>query len=82
MLINNSILLKDYQIDALVIRAYNVGNVDSFPEKYKTYGNTLALYDNYMSTPVIGGGQYLAGLDRRRQAEWNLFYNGIYTFNS
>ena len=80
-LANNNVYLKDYQVDALVIRAYNTGNIKNFSKYYKQYGNTYALYENYMSTPVTGGGKYMAGLRRRRDAEWNLFHNGIYTFN-
>lgn len=82
MLSNNNITLKDYQVEALVIRMYNTGNVGGFPEKYKLYGNTDDLYTNYMSTPVTGGGKYYEGLAKRRNAEWNLFHNGIYTYNN
>lgn len=82
LLESNNIALENYQIDALVIRIYNVGNIGAFPENYKKYGNTTDLYHNYMNKPVTGGGTYMTGLARRRQAEWNLFHNGIYTFNS
>lgn len=75
----NNIDLEDYQIDALAIRSYNVGNIDGFVDAYKTYGNTKELYDNYMSTPNTVNGEYWLGLDRRRQAEWKLFHEGIYT---
>jgi len=78
----NNIALENYQIDALVMRIYNVGNIGGFPAKYNEYGNTINLYYNYMNEPVTGGGTYMSGLARRRQAEWNLFHNGIYTFNS
>ena len=81
-LLNSSgISLEEYQIDALVIRMYNVGNVNGFPEKYKTYGNSEGLRDNYMLTPVTSNGVYSEGLKRRREAEWNLFYYGTYTYN-
>jgi len=83
MLNNNGITLEEYQIDALVIRMYNVGNVGGFPSKYKQYGNTEELNDYYMNSPVTDtDGNYLLGLDRRRQAEWKLFHEGIYTLNS
>lgn len=82
LLYNNGITLEEYQIDALVIRMYNVGNVNAFPNNYKKYGNTKALYDNYMRNPVTSNNQYSLGLDRRRQAEWKLFHTGVYTFNS
>jgi len=77
----NNIDLEEYQIDALTIRVYNTGNIDGFPSKYNQYGNTESLFENYMNEPVKGGGVYMSGLDRRRQAEWNLFHNGIYTLN-
>lgn len=82
MLNKNDISLNGYQIDALTIRMYNVGNVNSFPENYKKYGNTINLYDNYMNKPISGGGREMTGLARRRQAEWKLFHTGEYTFNS
>ena len=81
LLDNNDISLKDYQIDALVIRMYNVGNVNKFPSNYNLYGDTEALYDNYMSSPVTDiKGTYLEGLAIRRAAEWKLFHTGVYTF--
>lgn len=79
---NNNITLEQHQVDALVIRIYNVGNISKFPEYYNKYGNTQALYDNFMGNPVTSNDVYSFGLDRRRQAEWNLFHNGIYTHNS
>ena len=82
VLSNNGITLEDYQIDALIIRLYNVGNLNNFASNYKKYGNTQSLYDNFMSKPVTSNGVYSDGLVRRRQAEWNLFHNGIYTYNS
>jgi len=75
----NNLELEEYQIDALAIRSYNVGNIDGFVDAYKKYGNTKELYDNYMSTPNTVNGEYWLGLDRRRQAEWKLFHEGIYT---
>jgi len=79
---NNNISLEEHQIDALSMRIYNTGNISNFSENYKRYGNTQALYDNYMSKPVTSNGKYSVGLDRRRQAEWDLFHKGIYRFNS
>ena len=76
---DNNIKLEDYQIDALAIRSYNVGNIDGFVDAYKEYGNTEDLYDKYMSTPNKVNGEYWLGLDKRRQAEWKLFHEGIYT---
>ena len=82
MLSKNNITLDNYQIEALVMRRYNTGNVGGFPDKYIEYGNTESLYDNYMKDPTTSNGKYSSGLVRRREAEWNLFHNGIYTFNS
>ena len=78
---NNNITLESYQVDALIIRTYNTGNITNFPTYYKQYGNTDALYDNYMSKPTTAAGIYLSGLARRREAEWKLFNKGIYTYN-
>lgn len=77
---SNGITLQQHQREALLIRMYNTGNIQNFPSNYKQYGDTEALYNNYMSKPVTGkGGKYLSGLARRRAEEWNLFHNGIYT---
>lgn len=82
ILSNNNITLESYQVDALIIRTYNTGNIKNFPTYYKQYGNTEALYDNYMSSPTTAiDGTYLSGLARRREAEWKLFNKGIYTYN-
>lgn len=83
LLSREGITLENYQIDALVSRAYNMGNVVDFPENYKKYGNTQPLYDNYMSKPITDrAGNELAGLVKRRAAEWNLFHNGVYQNHS
>lgn len=82
-LANAGISLENYQIDALVSRTFNTGNIKNFPKAYKQYGNTNALYTNYMSTPVkANNGQYMDGLRRRREAEWELFSKGNYKLNS
>ncbi len=73
--------LESYQIDALISRKYNY-NVNGFVQAYKSYGNTQALYNNYMSKPVTASGKYSKGLVRRREAEWELFSNGNYKLNS
>ena len=75
---NNSISLYDYQIDALLCRDYNIGNVNSFYTAYKQYGTTQALYDNYMNKPVTANGSYVKGLETRRKREWKLFSEGLY----
>lgn len=79
----NNITLAEYQIEALVSRYYNCGNINNFPSMYLNYGDTDALYDNYMSKPVTGQGVgYLSGLERRRKAEWQLFHYHNYELNS
>lgn len=75
---SNGLQLETYQIDALLLRIYNVGNIVGFVTNYNKYGNTQALYDNYMNAPVMSNGQYSAGLVKRRKAEWDLFHSGIY----
>lgn len=81
VLSSNGISLESYQIDALIMRTYNVGNINAFPSNYMKYGDSDALYDNYMSSPTTdANGTYLSGLARRRYAEWKLFKNGIYTY--
>lgn len=77
---SEQINLKEYQIDALVSRRYNTGNIAGFCSAYKKYGETEALYDNYMSTPVTDGyGNFYPGLVTRRKTEWNLFKTGDYS---
>lgn len=80
-LTSNNISLTDYQIDALVMRAYNTGNINGFVDNYRKYGNTQELYDNYMCWPTTdSAGNYLRGLENRRNAEWKLFSEGSYTY--
>lgn len=79
---NAGITLEDYQVDALISRKYNTGNIKGFADAYKKYGNTQSLYDNYMSTPIKASGVTSQGLVRRRQAEWELFSKGNYQNNS
>jgi len=72
--------LNPQQIDALISRMYNMGNINAFPENYRRFGNTQALFDNHMNRPVTayGAGVTLPGLVNRRQWEWNLFHRGVY----
>ena len=72
------ISLLPYQIDALVSRQYNIGNINTFPNAYKTYGNTEALYTNCLSKPTTAVGFEGHPLKSRREREWNLFHNGVY----
>ena len=82
LLKNNGITLEKHQKEALLIRYYNTGTLVGFVDKYKQYGNSEELNDNYMSSPVTASnGVYLSGLARRRQAEFDLFNKGIYTYN-
>lgn len=75
---SNGITLKPYQIDALVSRSFNTGNISGFYDAYKQYGESDALYTNYMAEPVMAGSIFESGLRRRREAEWNLFKTGNY----
>lgn len=75
---NKGISLTPYQIDALVSRQYNVGNINDFSEYFKQYGNTQTLYDVYMSKPTTAVGFEGDVLKTRRDREWNLFHSGTY----
>lgn len=79
----NNITLNQCQYDALTSRAYNtgIGGLSGFPAMYRKYGDSEALYSNYLSTPVTASGKYLPGLKNRRIAEWNLFHNCMYQNN-
>ncbi len=78
----NNIKLEPTQVDALVSRYYNCGDIEKFNSNYKKYGNTDALYENYLSLPIKNAkGQVEPGLIRRREAEWELFHNGNYQKN-
>lgn len=78
ILSSNDISLASHQVDALLMRMYNTGNISGFSSAYKKYGDTQTLYDNYMNSPVYSNGKYSEGLVYRREQEWNLFHNGIY----
>ena len=80
VLARNNITLEQHQIDALTSRIYNTGNIKNFPDNYQKYGNTIALYDNYMQKPVTmqGISGTVPGMVKRRQHEWNLFHKGVY----
>ena len=85
--------LKEYQIIALVSRYYNCGNIKGFRTSYSSYwkesddeygvteNNSMyehLLYKNYMGTPTKDNkGNLLAGLVKRRRAEWLLFKTGF-----
>lgn len=76
--------LKEWQVDALISRAFNCGpygstGLEAFVRAYNTYGDTDALYNNFMCIPVTdANGRYYPGLTKRRQWEWQLFHEGIY----
>lgn len=83
--------LKDYQIDALICRSYQMGSSgwyygdtwgycpgETFVSAYKKWwdkGKSDRLYNNFMKY-VTNGGEY--GLIRRRESEWKLFKTGVY----
>ena len=75
----NDIVLNDYQIDALVSRKYNLGNISGFVDAYKKYGNTEDLYNNWFyKGEYTADGDYSSALAKRRLQEWNLFHYGTY----
>ena len=66
---DNNIVLTDYQVDALISRSYQFGNVDGFPAAYKAANGDIDTFiNNYMLT---GGGD-----SNRRQREADVFKNG------
>lgn len=82
--------LTDYQMDALVCRAYNWWS-NSFRDVYLQYWNqerddkfggepdySHGLYTNHMNKPITSNGQVLNGLIARRESEWRLFQTGHY----
>ncbi|MDD4705968.1 MAG: M23 family metallopeptidase [Bacilli bacterium] len=75
---NKGINLTPYQVDALVSRQYNVGNILDFSENFQQYGNTQKLYDVYMSKPTSASGFSGDVLKTRREREWKLFHSGTY----
>lgn len=77
----NSITLRETQVEALVSRYYNVGNISGFVDNYKQYGDTEQFYNNWFFQYIGRGTEFEAGLTRRRNAEWSLFHNGIYVYN-
>lgn len=78
----NSITLEENQIEALISHMYNTGNINGFVQNYKEYGNSINLYDNWFLRNIMEGTKFEEGLKRRRNAEWSLFYNGDYVYNS
>lgn len=83
--------LKEYQIDALVSRSYQMGpggwyngNIwsycpgETFMTAYKKWwddGKSDRLYDKFMQYTTNGGEP---GLIARRKSEWKLFKKGVY----
>ena len=61
--------------------SYNLGNVNEFPEAYKTYGDTEELRGNWFLLYVNKGSIFEVGLTRRRNAEFKLFHTGDYGLN-
>lgn len=81
VLANNSIVLEETEIQALVSQKYNTGNIVGFVDNYKKYGNTQELYDNWFFRAIMRGTKFEKGLTRRRNAEWSLFHLGEYVYN-
>lgn len=81
ILSNNSITLKENEIQALISQKYNTGNISGFVDAYNKYGNTQSLYDNWFFRNIMKGTQFEKGLTRRRNAEWALFHAAKYVYN-
>lgn len=81
VLSDNSIVLAENQIEALISQMYNTGNINGFSSAYKQYGNTDAFYNNWFFRAIMRGTKFEAGLTRRRNAEWSLFHTGEYVYN-
>lgn len=69
--------LSQNQMDALVSVQYNVGNILDFPSKYKQYGATQALCDNWWYNYKVSYPGHIP----RRKAECDLFVSGEYRYN-
>ena len=71
--------LANHQIDALTSLMYNTGNLDGFPNAYRSYGSTESLCTSYWNDHyVMKGSQFEKGLRRRRKAECQMFVNADY----
>lgn len=80
-LAKSGITLQENQIQALVSRKYNCGNINGFTDAYQKYGVSEELYKNWFLTCIMKGTQFEKGLTRRRNAEWVLFSTGEYVYN-
>lgn len=78
---DNSIIMNEHQIEALVSRTYNTGNIVGLVDSYKKYGDTDAFYTNWFFQKLSIGTKFEKGLRKRRNAEWSLFHNGEYVYN-
>lgn len=83
---NKGINLEQYQFDALVSMAYNVGTSGVLGSTlYRNICNGVRDADTITANFVSwskAGGQVLPGLLRRRQQEANMFLNADYTTNN
>ena len=66
---DNDIVLTDYQVDALISRSYQFGNVNDFPAAYKAANGDI---DTFVNNYMLSGG----GESNRRQREADVFKNG------
>jgi len=81
ILSENSVVLKENQIQALLSQMYNCGNINGFVSAYAQFGNTQAFYDNWFLRAIMKGTKFERGLTRRRESEWALFHTGEYVYN-
>ena len=77
ILAKNSIVLKDYQIDALTILKYQAGNINGFASAYSSYGTSQALCNNWWIYKGMNSA-YISALQNRRRKECSLFVNGSF----
>lgn len=77
-----AITLTEYQVDCLVMVAYQWGDLGNFADMYKEHGNTESLRT---LTHDADGGHYFSWNpstgNGRAEATWKLFHEGSYTYN-
>lgn len=76
--------LQQYEFDALVILAFNIGKAGFRNSSVATLVNDPAAATGYASLELAwkawnkSQGQVMLGLDRRRAAEWRIYTSAIY----
>jgi lysozyme len=79
------VLTTQSQLDALVSLCYNIGTGGwgdlNLTQDIKDGSNADTLKADFESICYVGG-QYSPGLERRRDAEWLMFTQGVYQLNT